>query len=121
MQYYQDNNHYSQANQKTFVTNLKDYYLSMQADYQKQNFILLAGSSVSFEKRYNQTRYTLTVNGFSIAQFSTKFQNKIESYEQQGYKIVEITIEYVVDWLDENNGGVYREIPLCKVVMKRVD
>jgi ATP-dependent DNA helicase RecQ len=121
VQYYQDNNHYPQANQKTFVTNLKDYYLSMQPEYQRQNFILIAGSSVSFEKRYNQTRYTLTINGFSIAQFSTKFQNKIENYEQQGYKIVKITIEYVVDWLDENNGEVYREIPLCKIVMKRVD
>jgi ATP-dependent DNA helicase RecQ len=116
--YRQDTTNYPQPNQKTFVLGLADLYLSFNAEYQKQNLHLIAGSEVVFEKRYNQERYTLTLNSRSIAQFSTKFQKNIRNYENKGYKIVHIVIEHVVEWFDEKN-DIFRELPLCKIVMKR--
>ncbi|WP_152184060.1 ATP-binding domain-containing protein [Sulfurimonas indica] len=116
--YANDTTHYQQPNQKTLVMGLADLYLSFNAEYQKQNLHLIAGSQVNYEQRYNQERYILIFNSLSVAQFSAKFQNRIRTYENQGYKIVHIVIEHIVEWHDETN-NTYKELPLCKILMKR--
>ena len=116
--YTQDRKPYPPVNTKTLVMGLADLYLSYNSEYQKQNLHLIAGSQVDFEKRYNQEKYTLTLNSLSIAQLSKSFQNRIQNYENRSYKIVHIVIEHVVEWFDEQN-SIFKEIPLCKIVMKK--
>jgi len=43
---------------------------------------------------------------------------KIKAQEQNGYHIQDMEIENVVAWFDDRY-GLYRQQPLCKVVMIR--
>jgi hypothetical protein len=96
---------------------LKDLYISFFNDQDKQKIDLITGSQASVKEFTKGKAYYITQNNLSIAQFSKKMQGTIREHETKGYKIVDITIENVVELFDENS-NIYRQLPLCKVVME---
>jgi len=113
-----DNNNYTQPNKKTFVMGLSDLYMSYKSQHDRNKVNLIAGSEVSLEKRYLGKPYHLVQNNLFIGQFSQKMQNLINLHEEQGYKVINVTIENVIEWFDEQFGN-YRQLPLCKITMSK--
>lgn len=111
---------YTKPNRKTLVMGLKDLYISFYNDQDKQKVDLITGSQAFVKELTQGKAYYITQNNLSIAQFSKKMQSTIREHETKGYKIVDVTIENVVESLDENS-NIYRQLPLCKVVMETVN
>ncbi|QSZ42832.1 RecQ family ATP-dependent DNA helicase [Sulfurimonas aquatica] len=113
-----NNKNYAQPNKKTFVMGLSDLYMSYKSQHDKNKVTLIAGSEVSLEKRYPNKPYNLVQNNLFIGQFSQKMQNLINLHEEQEYKVINVAIENVIEWFDEQYGN-YRQLPLCKITMSK--
>lgn len=113
-----NNKNYLQPNKKTLVMGLSDLYMSFNSQHDKNKVNLIAGSEVRLEKRYPNKPYCLVQNHLYIGQFSQKLQSVINLNEKQGYRVVHVTIENVIEWFDEQFEN-YRQLPLCKITMSR--
>ncbi|EDZ62212.1 ATP-dependent DNA helicase [Sulfurimonas gotlandica GD1] len=108
-------NVYIEPKRKTLVMDLEHLYLSFRVS---KKIDLIAGSQVFVKELTKDQRYYLVQNDILIAQFSKKMQSEIEKYERQGYKVLNINIENVVEWFDKQS-NINRQLPLCKLVMEK--
>ena len=109
---------YPEPNRKTLVMGLSDLWLSFQGGQDIQNVDLIAGTKATIEEVILSKPYFIMQNGLMIARFSKKMNEQIKVLERQSYKIVDVEIENVIHWFDEG-ASVYRQEPLCKIVLQR--
>ena len=111
-----NNKDYMEPNKKTFVMGLSDLYMSYRSQHDKNKIDLIAGSQVVLKEQYKS--YVLVQNSLLIGQLSKKMQEVIKLHEAQGYYIINITIENVVEWFDDQLEN-FRQLPLCKIIMNK--
>jgi len=114
-----ENNHqYNEPNKKTFVMGLSDLYMSYNSQHDINSVDLIAGSQVFMQEVYKNKSYVLVQNNLLIGQFSKKMHEVLKLHEAQGYKLMTMHIENVVEWVDEQF-SVTRTLPLCKIIMSK--
>lgn len=109
---------YIEPTKKTFVMGLSDLYMSYRSQHDKNKTDLIAGSQLALQEQYQYKVYVLIQNNLLIGQPSKKMQEIIQLHEAQGYQVVNITIENVIEWFDEQFGN-FRQLPLCKITMSK--
>ena len=111
-----NNQIYTEPNKKTLVMGLSDLYMSFLSQHDAQGIDLIAGSQAYIREQTKDKPYHIVQNDIVIAQLSKKMQKDILTYEEQGYSVVDITIENIIEWFDEKNDK-NRHLPLCKLSM----
>lgn len=109
---------YSEPSLRTILMGLKDINLGFTSSVELNGNDIIAGSKVIVQRKYRDKPRLLMQGQDSIAQFSKGFERQITQYEENGYHIVDVEIESVVNWIDKKN-NVSKKHPLCKFVMKK--